>query len=90
MVSEILHKIALKESCITLLSHKISFNLRVLSYDTIGPCNYRVKRLTARFLVSQFVARVCLVLQTYTRSATELCRILVFDFLPMEGEIHGK
>ena len=39
IVSEILHKIALKESCIILLSHKISFNLRVLSYDTTGACN---------------------------------------------------
>ena len=90
MVSEILHKVALKESCITLLSHKISFNLRVLSYDTTGSCNYRVEQLTARLLMSQFVARVCLVLQAFTRSATELCRILVFDVLPMEGEIHGK
>ena len=59
MVSEILHKVALKESCITLLSHRISFNLRVLSYDTAGPCNYRVEQLTARFLMSQFVAWVC-------------------------------
>ena len=90
MVSEILHKIALKKSCITLLSHKISFKLRVLSYDITGPCTYRVEQLTARFLMSQFVARVCLILQAFTRSATELCRILVFDFLPMEGEIHGK
>ena len=90
IVSEILHKVALKESCITLLSHKISLNLRVLFYDTTGPCNYRVEQLTARLLVSQFVARVCLMLQAFTRSATELCRILVFDFLPMEGEIHSK
>ena len=90
MVSEILHKVALKESCITLLSHKVSLNLRVLFYDTTGPCNYRVEQLTARFLMSQFVVRVCLMLQAFTRSATELCRILVFDFLPMEGEIHGK
>ena len=90
MVSEILRKIALKESCITLLSHKISFNLKVLSYDTTGPCNYRVEQLTARFLMSQFVARVCLMLQAFTRSATELYRILVFDFLPMEGETHDK
>ena len=62
LVSEILHKVALKESCITLLSHKISFNLRVLSYDTTGPCNYRVEQLTERFLMSQFAARVCLML----------------------------
>ena len=90
IVSEILHKVVLKESCITLLSHGISFNLRVLSYDNTGPCNYRVEQLTARFLMSQFVARVCLMLQAFTRSATELCRILVFDFLSMEGETHGK
>ena len=90
IVSEILHKVALKESCITLLSHKVSFNLRVLSYGTTGPCNYLVEQLTARFLMSQFVARVCLMLQAFTRSATEPCRILVFDFLPMEGEINGK
>ena len=90
MVSEILHKVALKESCITLLSHRISFNLRVLSYDTTGPRNYRVEQLTARFLMSQFFARVCLLLQAFTRSATELCRILVFDPLPMKGEIQGK
>ena len=90
MDSEILHKVALKESCITLLSHKTSFNLRVLPHHTTGPCNYRVEKLTARFLMSQFVARVCLMLQAFTRSATEFCRILLFDFLSMEGEIHGK
>ena len=90
MVSEILHKVALKESCITLLSHKISFNLKVLFYDNTGPCNYRVEQLTARFLMSQFVTRVCLMLQAFTRSATELCRILVFNFLPMKGKIYSK
>ena len=90
MISEILHKVALKESCITLLSHRISFNLRVLSYDTTEPCNYRVEQLTTRFLMSQFVARVCLMLQAFTRLATELCRILVFDFFPMQGKIHSK
>ena len=56
MVSEILDKVALQESCITLLSHKISINLRVLSYDTAGPCNYRMEQLTERFLMSQFTA----------------------------------
>ena len=40
MVSEILHKVALKESYMILLLHKISFNLRVLSYDTTGACKY--------------------------------------------------
>ena len=90
MFSEILHKVTLKESCITLLPHRISFNLRVLFYDTTGPCNYRVEQLTARFLISQFIVRVCLMLQAFTRSATGLCRILVVDLLPMEGEIHGK
>ena len=90
MVSEILHKVALKESCITLLSHKISFNFRVLSYNNTGPCNYRVEQLTARFLMSQFVALVGLMLQAFTRSSTELCRILVFDFLPTEGKIPSK
>ena len=62
----------------------------MLSYDTTGPCNYRVEHLTVRFLMSLFVARVCLMLQAFTTSATELCRILMFDFLPMEGAIHGK
>ena len=89
MVSEILHKVALKESCMTLLLHKISFSLRVLSYDNTVPCNYHVEQFTARFLRAWFVARVYLTLQAFTRLATELCRILVQDCLPMD-ELHDK
>ena len=43
MVSEILHEVELKEFCMILQSHKILFNLRMLSYDTSKPYNYHVE-----------------------------------------------
>ena len=79
MIPEILHKVALKESCMTLLPHKISLKLRVLSYNTTRPCNYLTEQLTARFLRSRFAIRAYLMLQDFTRSATEPCQILLSD-----------
>ena len=80
MVLEILHKVALKESCIILLLHKISFNLRVLSYDTTGACNYRAEQFTARFLRSRFVARVCLMFEGQLQDFVRFYCLIVYPW----------